>query len=523
MTAPMMAAQAHINVKHRRMVVPFVNGLSQLTPGSLAFEVGGQKMLALPHDATHVRLAHNFGIAAPAPILHYYDWAGSTPFEAQRQTAAGLTTHDRFYVLNGMGTGKTRAVVFAYDFLRSVGEAKRMLVVAPLSTLTMTWYRELFMIAPHLKVNVLYGSRDKRLRMLDDPADVYIVNHDGAEIITTAVAARADIDVVCLDELAVYRNGGSKRFKVMNRLLSTKKRVWGLTGSPTPNAPTDAWAQTKLITPWKAPTGFGSFRESVMYKVTTFKWVAKPSALQTVRSMMQPSVRYTLDDVVELPDLVVRKVDIEQGPLQKKAYAQLETHMHGLFDKGEITVQNAGILMNKLLQVSLGWVYTDTRGIVSFDNDARKAALLDAVESTDNKVIVFVPFIHALDGVADHLRKNDMPCEIVSGQTPQSERNRIFGAFQNSSEPRVIVAHPQCMAHGLTLTAADTIIWFGPFASLEVFEQANQRIRRVGQKHKQQILLFSGTRAESKLYDRLQQKKGVQDTLLDMFREDTGK
>jgi SNF2 family DNA or RNA helicase len=197
--------------------------------------------------------------------------------------------------------------------------------------------------------------------------------------------------------------------------------------------------------------------------------------------------------------------------------------MHGLFDKGEITVQNAGILMNKLLQVSLGWVYTDMRGVVSFDNDARKAALVDAVESTDNKVIVFVPFIHALDGVADHLRKNGTPCEIVSGQTPQSERNRIFGAFQNSTEPRVIVAHPQCMAHGLTLTAADTIIWFGPFASLEVFEQANQRIRRVGQKHKQQILLFSGTRAESKLYDRLQQKKGVQDTLLDMFREDTGK
>jgi SNF2 family DNA or RNA helicase len=510
---------AIVSTKHRRLVVPFNAALANLTPHGLPFVVGGEQMLAVPHDYTHTRLVRNFGIDAPAPVLHYYDWSGSTPFEAQRQTVAGLTTHERFYVLNGMGTGKTRSVIFAFDYLRKAGEANRMIVVAPLSTLTMTWFREVFSVAPHLKVNVLYGSRDKRLRLLADPADIYVINHDGMDIVQDEVMKRTDIDVVCLDELAVYRNGTSKRFKRMRKLLAHKKRVWGLTGSPTPNAPTDAWAQAQLVTPWRAPTGFAAFRESVMYKVTTFKWVPKPSALATVREMMQPSVRYTLDDVVELPDLIIRTVPIDQGPLQKKAYDQLVNHLYGQFAAGEVTVQNAGILMNKLLQVSMGWVYTDQRGVVEFDNDHRRQALLDAVESTDNKVIVFVPFIHALDGVAAHLRKHGTECEIVSGQTSQSERNRIFGAFQNSTDPRVVVAHPQCMAHGLTLTAADTIIWFGPFASLEVYEQANQRIRRVGQKNKQQILLFSGTKAESKLYQRLEAKQGVQNTLLDMFRE----
>lgn len=516
-----MTAQisAIVSEKYRQLVVPYLPSLHNLAQESKDFVVGGERMLALPHDAVHTRLVRNFGITAPAPVLHHYDWIGAKPFEAQKQTVAGLTTNDRFFVLNGMGTGKTRAVILAFDYLKKMNEATRMLVVAPLSTLSMTWVREAFQIAPHLKVNVLYGTREKRMRMLADPADIYVVNHDGVEVVHEELIRRTDIDVVCIDELAAYRNGSSKRFKRMRKLLAHKKRAWGLTGSPTPNAPTDAWAQTQLIAPWKAPMGFGAFRDQVMYKVSNFKWVAKPSALATVQAMMQPSVRYTLDDVVELPDLIVRQVDITQGPKQIEAYSRLEKHLYAQFVAGEITVQNAGILVNKLLQVSMGWVYTDTRGVLAFDNDHRLDMLVDSIESTDNKVLVFVPYIHALDGVSAHLEQNGIPCEVVSGNTPQTERNRIFAAFQQQPEPRVVVAHPQCMAHGLTLTAADTIIWFGPFPSLEIFDQANQRIRRVGQKHKQQILLFAGTRAEGKLYARLQAKQNVQNTLLDMFRE----
>lgn len=103
------------------------------------------------------------------------------------------------------------------------------------------------------------------------------------------------------------------------------------------------------------------------------------------------------------------------------------------------------------------------------------------------------------------------------GDVPQQQRAQIFNAFQNSTKHKALVAHPNTMAHGLTLTAADTIIWFSPITSLEIFEQANARIRRVGQKHKQQVLMFAGTPVEKKVYATLRRKQSVQDQLLAMF------
>jgi len=143
------------------------------------------------------------------------------------------------------------------------------------------------------------------------------------------------------------------------------------------------------------------------------------------------------------------------------------------------------------------------------------------VLSTDRKVIVFVPFVHALDGIRKRLDDEGMDVATVSGATPKSDRDQLFNVFQNTSKVRVLVAHPQCMSHGLTLTAADTIIWFAPTTSLEIFEQANARIRRVGQKHKQQILMFQSTKAERQMYARLRAKQKVQNTLLEMFSDAT--
>jgi SNF2 family DNA or RNA helicase len=237
--------------------------------------------------------------------------------------------------------------------------------------------------------------------------------------------------------------------------------------------------------------------------------------------MLQPSVRFTLEDVVELPEVIIHTIDIPMGARQKKVYEQLAKHMHAMFDQGELTAMNSAILMNKLLQVAQGWVYTNDRGVEALDNDERMETLHDTIESTDRKVIVFVPFIHALDGIKTFLDDRGVDCDVVSGDVPKTKRDQIFNRFQNGLDLKVLVAHPQCMAHGLTLTAADTVIWFGPFASLEVFEQANARISRIGQKHKQQVILFSGSPVENKLYQRLRAKQQVQDTLLDMLRAGT--
>lgn len=182
---------------------------------------------------------------------------------------------------------------------------------------------------------------------------------------------------------------------------------------------------------------------------------------------------------------------------------------------------NAGAVLNKLLQISAGYVYTREKEVIKLDNEERLSALVDAVNSTDRKVLVFVPFVHALNGIKEKLTAEGYDVKAVSGATPKSERDTTFNLFQNTDKVRIIVAHPQCMAHGLTLTAADTIIWFAPMPNLEIFEQANARIRRIGQKNKQQILFFSSTKAEQKMYTKLRAKQRVQDALLDMFADAT--
>ncbi|MFN7882017.1 MAG: SNF2-related protein, partial [bacterium] len=163
---------AIISKKHRRLIVPHTPALAALCNSPVVFPMDGAPHMAVPHDAEHVRLARNFGIQAQPPVLTYYDWTNGTPFEAQRLSAAMLSMEKRGYVLNGMGTGKTKTVLWAYDWLRREKQVRRMLVVAPLSTLNLTWMREVFTTTPHLRAVVLYGTREKRLRMLDVDADI---------------------------------------------------------------------------------------------------------------------------------------------------------------------------------------------------------------------------------------------------------------------------------------------------------------------------------------------------------------
>ena len=433
-----------------------------------------------------------------------------------------LSLEQRAYVLNGMGTGKTKAALWAFDYLRSNNICGKMLVSAPLSTLSFTWAKEIFNTVPHLKCAVLHGSKAKRLELLADPSvDIFIINHDGHKVILSELLQRKDINVLVIDELAVFRNGQASRGKAMKRLADRMEWVWGMTGSPIPTSPTDAWAQARLVTPNTVPKFFGRFREDLMTKSGAFKWLPKADAVEKAFAAMQPSVRFTLDDVVELPDMVERYVDVEMGPQQAKIYGALKTQCYAAVQNHEITAANAGAVMMKLLQVSTGWVYSKTRDVVPLDNNTRIQALMDAIESTDRKVLVFAPFKHALGGISAALTSEGYDHAVVDGDTPATERARVFNLFQNTEKYRIILAHPQCLAHGITLTAADTVIWFAPVMSLEIYDQANHRIRRVGQAHKQLVLHLQSTAVEKKIYKMLQNKQKVQDQLLKMFEEDT--
>jgi SNF2 family DNA or RNA helicase len=450
-----------------------------------------------------------------------YDYCGGSPFDIQKKTVELLTEHPRAYVLNSMGTGKTKCALWAFDYLRRSTSCRRMLVVAPLSTLRFTWGREIFLTTPQYKFNVLHGDREKRLKLLAEPKDIYIVNHDGLRVIADEVGKRPDIDVICIDELATYRNR-TKKTRIAEDLCRRKPIVWGMTGAPTPNAPTDAFQQAKIITPHTVPKYFGTFRDATMYRINQFKFAPRRGSIETVMQALQPNVRFTLDDVMELPPFISRVVDIDMGEKQQRIYDAVKKDCFALMKEGKIKAANAGAVMSKLLQISLGWVYLDNGSVAQLDNEARNQALLDVVQAAERKVLVFVPFKHALKGIVSLLASNAITCSKVSGDTPLKERDEIFRAFQFGEYPKVIAAHPECVSHGITLTAADTVIWYGPITSTEIYDQANARIRRVGQSSKQLFLHLQATKSERSIYNLLMRKITIQDELLKMLEQESG-
>ena len=515
----------HISRDGLKIVLPWRQDLASIIPAAREIQFQGQQLLVVPNEPDVARVCRNLGVPVPAPILTRYGWAGTTPWEIQRTTAAMLTENRRGYVLNTMGTGKTRSTLFAIDYLQSTGQAGPALVTAPLSTLTPVWEAELFGVMPRKRVRVLHGDRKKRLRLLAEDADVYIINHHGVAMLADELTARG-FSIVCIDELAVLRNKQTDLWRAHNQIISKSPTVvkgwaWGLTGSPTPQAPTDAWAQVKLLTPDTTTRTMGQFQDLTMRRVSQFKLIARDDANDLVHRAMQPSVRFTIQDVMELPPTVFLDRPIKLDPKAESAYKMLFQKARMAADDGRsITAVNEGVLHNKLLQVACGYIYTDNHTVYELPNKPRLDGLLEAVNEADGKVIVFVPYVHALMGVADVLRRAGRNVAVIHGGTPRGVRDRAFRDFQsNAPIPDTIVAHPQTMAHGLTLTAADTIIWYGPTQSLETYDQANHRIIRPSQTRKTRIVHLFGTQVERVTYSRLKSRSKMQGALLDLFHQ----
>lgn len=504
------------------------------------------KFLAVPHRRDEVKFLRNLGMDAPSPAEYYYEWSGMRqPFETQRSTVGFLTLHSRAFCLNGMGTGKTLSTLWAYDYLRRIGEVDKMLVVAPLSTLERTWADEVWQHFPHLETAVLHGSKSRRLKLLDSDADIYIINHHGLEILKDELANRPDINHICIDEVAIYRNAATNMWKAANTVCNGQslRSVWGLTGTPIPNSPTDAFGQIKLINPSKAPKYFNRFRDLLMRQINQFLWVPRHDAVDIVHGLMQPSIRYSLDECTDLPPQIVVERTAELSPEQKKAYKSMFNQLKAEHDGGEIVAVNEAVKAGKLLQICCGVAYGSNGQDIVLPMPSRLGIVDELIEESEGKVIVFVPFTGALNAVAEHVatsliandhhkkqlveakmkgeRVINETTAVVDGSVSKSKRDQIFGDFQKQKYPRVLVAQPATMSHGLTLTAGTTIIWFAPTHSNETFEQANARVRRPGQTRSTVIACISGSALEDKCYTRLKNRQTTQGVLLDLFKQVT--
>lgn len=512
-----------VSKANRVVLCPRTGATINMFPDQHSLTHMEQEYLVLPHGVRETIMLRSLGYELANPCLLYYDFGYVQPFAVQRRTMDLMTTAPRCYVLNSMGTGKTKCTLWAHDYLHSNSLCGKMLVVCTLSTMRFVWQAEAFATFPNKKVAVLHGTKAKRLAALAEDADIYVINHDGLKTIQAELSVRTDIDVLCLDELAVYRNN-SDRSKAMRKFAERFKIVWGLTGRPMPNEPTDVWAQAKIVTPNTAPKFFRQAQEMLMRKLDTFKWIPRPEAIERAMAMLQPNVRFDLDAVIELPEVISRTIDVPMTNQQQKIYKTLADNFKVEIGNGQVDAVNAAVAMGKLLQVSGGWVYAKQVGAIPvFKEDEpmpRHQMLTDLINENERKVIVYVPYRHTIDGLSKVLDAAGIEHAVVHGDV--SHRGELFNQFQNTDKYKVLLAHPQCVAHGLTLTAADTIIWYLPITSLEIYEQANARITRIGQKHKQKVLHLQSTPVEKKIYSLLQRKQKVQDSLLDLLAEATG-
>lgn len=490
---------------------------------------GADHLVAVPHRPDEVRVLRQLGFEAPDPIRTLYNWPGRyTPFEAQIESASFATMHDRCFILNSMGLGKTITVLWAYDFLRQCKSVDRVLVACPLSVMERTWADEVFRSFPHLDVSVVYGNAARRKAMLAQNAHIYIINVDGLKTIEEDLASRPDINLVIADEIALYRNSGTDRWKTLNRICNKQeivRKVWGLTGAPTPNLPTDAWAQARVVNPTNpdVPKYFNKFRDLTMRQISHFKWAPRDDALDSVKSCLQPAIRYALDDVVDLPEQTFVLRDVEMTAEQKHAYKQMLQKLATEYAGGQIIAVNEAVKINKLLQIACGVAYGRDGEEITIPAKPRMEVLREVIEESEGKVIVFVPFTGVLNAVVEQMRSWGLEVGLVSGDTPKAERDEIFRDFQNNPTGiRAIGANPGTMSHGLTLTAATTIAWFAPIHSNDIYRQANARVRRPGQTRTTVIVNVAASDVERKMYDRLYKKETVQGVLLDALKEIAG-
>jgi SNF2 family DNA or RNA helicase len=445
---------------------------------------------------------------------------GFTPFAHQRETTNFLTDNSRAFCFNEQGTGKTASVIWAADYLMTAGLIKRVLVVCPLSIMQSAWQNDLFKFAVHRKVDIAYGSAEKRNKIANSNAEFVIINYDGIPAIAEAAISNNMFDLIVIDEANAYKNVQTKRWKIMHKLVKPNTWLWMLTGTPAAQSPVDAYGLGKLCVPQRAPRFFGDYRDSVMQTLGPFRWVPRQNAQQIVFDMLQPAIRFEKSQCLDLPPVTLIYRDAPLTAQQNKYYKELKNQMLMEAAGEEISSINAASKMNKLLQISCGSVYTDSGSVVDFDVSNRLSVVEEVIDESSHKVLVFVPFRHTITLLNDYLTKAGIKCEMIHGDVQVRNRTSIFKRFQEGTDIKVLIIQPQAAAHGVTLTAADTIIWYAPVTSTETYLQANARIDRPGQRNPMTIVHIQGSPVERKLYFMLQTNIGNHIKVVDLYKKE---
>lgn len=513
-------------------ISPFIT--SQLQQAIPELKQVNGSYIAVPRTLRNAQVLRLFDLPVPS-VMADYDWPRHPsiphPYESQKLAANFMVLHPRCFNLSDMGTGKTLSTLWAADWLMSKHKpgAFRALIVCPLSIMQRVWGDAIFKNFLNKRTfEILHGTAKQRLAALGKEADFYICNFDGVgtgahtrkkfelDGFSRELASRNDIRIAIVDEASAYKDAATKRHRIARQVFGQKPFLWLLTGTPTPNSPTDAYGLGKLVNNANGKS-FKAFQLETMWQQSQFKWLPHRDGYDKARRLLSPSIRFDIKDVWDGPEMTAQQREIELTTEQKQHMAALKRDLQVTLASGQpISAANEAAARQKFMQISLGAIYDASHQTHFIDARPRLDELKAVLAEAPGKVLIFASLTSVVNFLYKELK--DWTREIVNGDVGEKDRSRIFSAFQQERDPCLLIADPGTMAHGLDLYAAQTVVWYGPVDKTELYLQANRRAHRPGQKFPVTVVQFVSNALEREIFRRLETNTTMQGALLDAVR-----
>ena len=399
-----------------------------------------------------------------------------------------------------------------------------MLVIAPKKVAEGTWTKEKdkWDHTKILRVSQVLGSQAKRIRALNTPADLYIINRENVVWLVNYYRNSWPFDMVVVDESSSFKSHSAKRFKALAAVSPRIARMVELTGTPSPNGLDDLWAQIYLLDGGdRLGKKYTHFRERYFQPDKrgadgmVYSYAAKPGTQESIlKRISDICISMKAEDYLQLPDITFHEIPVELDEKSRKAYSDLERQMVLELpeDEENISVTSAAALSNKLLQLANGAVYDDDHAVHEV-HTCKIEAFLELIESLQGKpVLVFYNFQHDRERILKALSGSGL--RVRELKTTRDEDD------WNARKIDVLLTHPASSAYGLNLQqGGNHVVWFGLTWNYELYTQANKRLHRQGQTEKVIIhhLVCSGTRDED-VMTALQKKDDVQNWVMESLK-----
>ncbi len=480
-----------------------------------------ESSLFVPWTMDNARRLTALKLPSVSTIARDYDFPGNNLRDMPHQVriADFICRHRRAYIFAEAGTGKTLAAAWAFDYLLQIQDISRVLIICPLSIVRETWGDTLRTHLPHLSWSILYGSAPKRRKLVANNHLVHIINFDGVATIRDELIDN-QYDFILIDESTAVKNPSTDRWKNINAVVPPMAHLVQQTGTPIPQGPMDAYGQAKLMGNVILPKTSARFRDEVLVQVAPYIWKPRKEAAQKVKDCLSPALYIARRDVLhDLPPITYTFRQVEMTRTQKALFEKVRKEQLAEVEGSKITAVNAAVKMSKLLQIAGGAVYDDEGNVVACDVRPRVNEMLSLIEQSNSKTIVYAPFRHVLEQISQALRKHHITHSVIHGDVPLSEREAIFKSFQRTDEEQVILAVPSTMSHGVTATAASSIVWFMPTARNETYVQACARIERKGQQLPMTVSHLTAHPIERQLYESQRDTLHYEKTVLSLYRK----